>query len=112
VELGASPFRCGEGRPHVNAEDVFRFVLALAFLPVILRLGRGIRIPRGREAFAFGVVCIVAAFGMTAVGPLVPWAGFRLLRHFVFGIGGFSLALAAWQARRWELARPASEARS
>ncbi len=96
----------------MNPDDVFRFLLALGLLPIILRMGRGIRIPTGREAFVFGVVCIVAAFGMTAVGPVVPWAGFRLLRHFVFGIGGFSLAAAAWQVRRYELARPLGEARS
>jgi hypothetical protein len=95
----------------LNPNDVFRFLLALGLLPIILRLGRGIRIPEGREAFVFGVVCIVAAFGMTAMGPLVPWSGFRLLRHFVFGVGGFSLAMAAWQVRRYELARPAGEAR-
>jgi hypothetical protein len=96
----------------LNPDGVFIFLLALGLLPVLFRLGRGIRIPKGREAFAFGVVCIVAAFGMTAVGRLVPWAGFRLLWHFVFGIGGFSLALAAWQVRRYERAQPVGEARS
>lgn len=96
----------------MNPDDIFRFLLALGLLPVILLIGSGIRIPVGREAFVFGVVCIVVAFGMTAIGPLVPWTGFRLLRHFVFGIGGFSLALAAWQVRRYERAREAGEARS
>ena len=59
--------------------------------------------------YVFGVVAIIAAFGMQAVGKFVPWDGFRLLRHFVFGIGGFSLAWAAWQARRFELARAEGE---
>jgi hypothetical protein len=43
------------------------------------------------------------------VSKFVPWDGFRLLRHFVFGIGGFSLAWAAWQVRRFELARAEGE---
>lgn len=88
----------------MNPSDVFRFLLALGLLPVVLRLGRGIRIPKGRRAFVLGVCSIVFAFGMQAVGRFVPWSEFRLLRHFVFGLGGFSLAWAAWQARAYELA--------
>jgi hypothetical protein len=91
----------------MNPSDTFRFLLALGLLPVLLRLGSAVRIPRGKQAFAFGVVAIIAAFGMQAVGKFVPWDGFRLLRHIVFGIGGFSLAWAAWQARMSELARAA-----
>jgi hypothetical protein len=93
----------------LNPSDTFRFLLALGLLPVLFGLGRTIRIPSGREAFTFGVVAIIAAFGMQAVGTFVPWDGFRLLRHFVLGIGGFSLAWAAWQLRRSELARKAGD---
>jgi len=93
----------------LNPSDTFRFLLALGLLPVLLRLGAGVRIPKGREAFAFGVIAIIAAFGMQAIGAFVPWTGFRLLRHFVFGFGGFSLAWAAWQARVSELSRAAGE---
>lgn len=85
----------------MNPSDTFRFLLALGLLPVLIRLGRGINLPKGREAFVFGVVAIIAAFGMQAVGKLVPWDGLRLVRHLVFGVGGFSLALAAWQVRKY-----------
>ena len=85
----------------MNPSDTFRFLLALGLLPVLIRLGRTINLPRGREAFVFGVVAIIMAFGMQAVGRLVPWDGFRLVRHLVFGVGGFSLAFAAWQVRRY-----------
>jgi hypothetical protein len=84
----------------MNPSDVFRFVLALALLPPILRIGRGIRFPLGRKAFLFGVVYILVGVGMQAVGPLVVWTGFKLLRHLVFAAGGFSLAWAAWAAGR------------
>jgi hypothetical protein len=95
----------------VNPSDTFRFLLAVGLLPVIIRLGRGIRLPQGRRAFVLGVVAITFAFGMQAFGSFVPWTEWRLLRHFVFGFGGFSLALAAWQARGYELARKAGEPR-
>jgi len=84
----------------MNPSDVFRFALACALLPPVLRIGRGIRFPLGRKAFVFGVVFILVGFGMQAVGPLIAWTGFKLLRHLVFAAGGFSLAWAAWAARR------------
>ena len=87
----------------MNPSDAFRFVLALALLPAILRIGRGLRFPLSRRAFVYGVVFIVAGFGLQAVGPLVPWAGLRLVRHLAFAAGGFSLAWAAWRARNLAL---------
>lgn len=87
----------------MNPSDVFRFALALVLLPPIIRIGRGIRMPLGRKAFAYGIFFIIVGFGMQAVGPLIPWTGLRLLRHFVFAAGGFSFAWAAWQARRQAL---------
>jgi hypothetical protein len=87
----------------VNPSDLFRFLLALGLLPVMVRLGRGIRMPRGRLAFILGVVAITMAFGMQAFGSLIPWSGLRLTRHLVFGFGGFALAWSAWQARGHEL---------
>jgi hypothetical protein len=95
----------------VNPSDTFRFVLALGLFPVILRLGRGIRLPQGRRAFVLGVAAITLAFGMQTFGPFVSWTGWRLLRHFVFGFGGFSIAWAAWQARGYELAQKAGQPR-
>lgn len=88
----------------MNPGDVFRLVLALVLLPAILRIGRGIRMPRGRQAFVYGLLFIVLGMAMQAVGPLVPWTGLRLLRHFVFAAGGAGLAWAAWSARAHELA--------
>jgi hypothetical protein len=87
----------------VNPSDVFRFLLALALLPPLLRIGRGIRTPGGRKAFVFGVLFIIAGFGMQSVGPLVAWTGLRNIRHLVFAAGGFSLAWAAWRYRRGEI---------
>lgn len=93
----------------MNPSDLFRFLLAFGLLPVIIRLGRGIRLPVGRQAFILGVVAITAAFAMQAFGPLIAWSGLRLLRHFVFGFGGFALAWSAWQARGNQLALKAGE---
>jgi hypothetical protein len=87
----------------VNPSDVFRFALALVLLPAVIRIGRGIRIPFGRTAFVYGVLFIIIGFGLQAIGPLVPWDGLRAVRHLVFAAGGFSLAWAAWQARRQAL---------
>lgn len=94
--------RADRGR-SVNPNDTVRFLLAVGLFPVMVWLGRGIRAPRGRRAFIVGVTAIIAGFGMQAFGYLVPWSEWWLLRHFVFGLGGFALAFAAWQARGYEL---------
>jgi hypothetical protein len=87
----------------VNPSTALQFVLALVLLPPILRIGRGIRLTRGRQAFVLGMLLIILGFGMQLVGPLVPWTGLRFLRHLVLGAGGFALAWAAWSAGRAEL---------
>jgi hypothetical protein len=86
-------------------------MLAVGLFPVVLRLGRGIRMSAGRRAFVVGVAAIILGFGMQTFGRFVPWTEWRLVRHFVFGFGGFSLAWAAWQARGYELARRAGDTR-
>lgn len=101
---GIGGFGGAEGAT-VNPGDLFRFVLALGLLPVMLRIGRSIRIPVGRRAFVIGVAAIIIGFGMQVVGPFIPWRDLRYVRHFVFAIGGFGLAAAAWQARVYELTR-------
>lgn len=88
----------------MDPSDVFRFLLALALMPIVFRIGSRIRMPRGRGAFVVGVTAVVAAFGMAAVGRVVPWDGLKIVRHLTFALGGFSLAWAAWRARRYELA--------
>ena len=89
----------------MNPESVFKFLMGVGLLLIVLNIGRDIRMPRGgRIAFVVGVTAIVFAFGMQAVGPLVPWAAFRFLRHVVFGVGGFGLAWSFWKARQHELA--------
>jgi hypothetical protein len=87
----------------VNPSDAFRFALALALLPIMLRIGRRIRFPSGRKAFVYSVLFIILGFGLQAVSPLVPWNEIRVVRHFAFAAGGFCLAWAAWMARRHEL---------
>ena len=87
----------------MNPNDTVRFLLAVGLFPVMVWLGRGIRAPRGRRAFIVGVTAIIAGFGMQAFGYLMPWSEWWLLRHFMFGLGGFALAFAAWQARGYEL---------
>lgn len=84
----------------MNPSDVFRFVLALALLPGVLRIGRGIRFPLGRTAFLYGTLLILLGFGMQVLGPIVPWTGLKLLRHLTFAAGGFAMAWAAWAAHR------------
>lgn len=95
----------------MNPSTAFQFIVALILLPAILRLGRGIRLERGRKAFTLGLFLIVIGFGMQVVGPYVLWDGFRLLRHLVIGGGGFALAWAAWSAGRAELATKAVTSR-
>lgn len=87
----------------MNPSDVFKLVLALVLLPPIFRIGRGIRLPQGRRAFVYGLLFILLAFAMQAVGPLVPWSGLRFVRHLVFAAGGACFAWAAWAARRHEM---------
>ena len=88
----------------MNAIDVFRFVLALGLLPVVLGIARRIRMPGARMPFLIGFISIVVAFGMAAAQPLWNTDILRAARHLTFGIGGFGLAWAAWEARRDVLA--------
>lgn len=86
----------------LNAMSVFRFLLALALTPVVLGIARRIRMPEAKPAFLIGFLAIVAGFGMSAVQPLtvIPFADLlRTFRHVTFGVGGFGLAWAAWEAR-------------
>lgn len=87
----------------MDPNDVFRFLLALALMPIVFRIGSRIRMPGGRRAFVLGICAVVVAFGMAAVGRVVPWSGLKIARHLTFALGGFSLAWAAWSARRHEL---------
>jgi len=88
----------------MDPSDLFRFLLALALLPIVFRIGSRIRLPKGRTAFVVGVSAVVVAFGMAAVAGIVPWGGLKIARHLMFALGGFSLAWAAWSARLHELA--------
>lgn len=86
----------------MNAMSIFRFLLALGLTPVVLAIGRRIRMPEARPAFLVGFLAIVVGFGMSAAQPLsaAPFADvLRAVRHVTFAIGGFGLAWAAWEAR-------------
>jgi hypothetical protein len=99
------------GYGMISPLNVFRFALALALSPVVLSLGRAIRLPRAaKQAFAFGFIALVIAFGMQLVGPVIPAIKlgavlgdtnyvFRFFRHVMFGVGGFGFAWAAWVVR-------------
>lgn len=87
-----------------DAMSVFRFLLALGLTPMVLGIARRIRMPRARLPFLIGFIAIVLAFGMAAA---LPWWNadiLRAIRHVTFGIGGFGMAWAAWEARRDVLA--------
>lgn len=88
----------------MNAMSVFRFALALGLTPVVLGIGRRIRMPSARMPFLVGFVAIVVAFGMSAAQPLWNTDILRAVRHITFAIGGFGLAWAAYRARLHVLA--------
>jgi hypothetical protein len=88
----------------MNAMNVFRFLLALGLAPIVIGIGRRIRMPLARLPFVVGLAAIVVGLGMSAAQPVWDVQMLRTARHLVFAFGGFALAWAAWQARRTVLA--------
>jgi len=75
-------------------------VLAMGLAPVVIGIGRRIRMPAARLPFVVGFVAIVLGLGMSAAQPLWDVQMLRSVRHVTFALGGFALAFAAWQARQ------------
>ena len=96
---------------HNVVSNAFKLVAALAFLPVVLGIGRRIRVSDvTRKVFVLGVMAIIASFAMTAIDQQVGTGlgaydlVFRWLRHLMVALGGTSFAWAAWRVRHREVA--------
>ena len=93
----------------LDANEFFRFLLALALTPVVMSLGRGLRLESARVPFLVALGAMLFAFGSSAyAGPTLLWL--RALRHLAFAVGGAGLAVAAWRARRQILAESGPDA--
>lgn len=95
---------------HDIVSNAFKLLAALAFVPIMLSIGRNLRIGDARRAFLVGLIAIIASFAMTAIGQQVGSSlgsfdiAFRWMRHLTVALGGFSFAWAAWSIRRHEAA--------
>ena len=100
---------------HDIVSNAFRLLAALAFVPIILNIGRNLRIGDARRAFAVGLVAIIVSFALTAIDQQVGRSfgsfdlAFRWLRHLTVALGGFAFAWAAWNIRRRELTAPGAQ---
>ncbi|HEX9092564.1 MAG TPA: hypothetical protein VF902_01145 [Coriobacteriia bacterium] len=88
----------------MNANELYRLLLALALTPAVFLLGRRIRIPGARVPFLVGYLSMLAAF-VTSLDTDFALLGLRILRHLCYAAGGCGLAVAAWRARRYVVAR-------
>lgn len=91
---------------HDVVSNLFRFFVALAFLPGIFSIGRRIRMPEARTAFLVAILALIMSFGSICIeqqfADYVPWL--RYVRHAMVAVSGFGFAWAAWKARQHELA--------
>lgn len=87
--------------------DAFKLVVALAFLPIVFRIGRKIRIPESARPFTLGVIALVFSFAVNFIAREFGWnqvQWLRWVRHLSVAVSGFSFAWAAWKLRVRELA--------
>jgi hypothetical protein len=89
----------------MDANEVFRFILALALAPAIVTLGRRIRLPRARAAFLVAYAATVVAFGGFVANSVAPSEAWRILIHVGITVAGLGIATAAYFARRIEIER-------
>jgi hypothetical protein len=84
----------------VNANEVFRFVLAIVLGSVIFAMAPGIRIPHVKAPFAAGYIAIVISYLLSVLEDLGPaWTFLHLPQHSLYIIAGVAFTLTAWQAR-------------
>jgi hypothetical protein len=93
---------------HDIVSNAFKLIAALAFVPIMLNIGRNLRVGEARRGFLIGVIAIIASFAMMAIDQQATFGSFdlafRWVRHLTVALGGFSFAWAAWSIRRHEAA--------
>ena len=87
----------------------FKLLVSLAFVPVLLGVGRNIRMPEAVKAFMIGLTALIGSFAVNFLARElglsdVEWI--RLVRHFSVGLAGLAFAWAAWELRKHESAVP------
>ncbi len=89
----------------MDVAETFRFLLALALVPLIFGVGRRISMARARTPFLIGFSAILASFAAGVV--LRSWLPgdfwVRFVMHMAYMVGGLGMAWAAWEARRYAL---------
>jgi hypothetical protein len=100
---------------HDIVGNAFKLLAALAFVPIMLSVGRNVRVGDARRAFLVGFIAIVVSFALTATDQQVGQSlgafdlAFRWTRHLTVALGGLAFAWAAWSIRRRELAAPGGQ---
>jgi hypothetical protein len=88
----------------VDANEVFRLVLAIGLGAVIFAMAPGIRIPHVKSPFAVGYAAIVISYTLTILEDLGPnWGFLHVPQHTLYIIAGVAFTFAAWQARSYAL---------
>lgn len=84
----------------MDANEVFRFVLAAALMPVAFTLGRDLRLGKARSWFVVAMMAMLLAFLGMVFKSEATWLWLRIARHVALAVGGAGLAVAAWHVRR------------
>ena len=92
--------------------DGFKLLVALAFIPIVLRIGRNVRMRDAAKPFLIGIAALVGSFALSFVSrqfglSAVQWL--RWTRHLSVGLAGFAFAWAAWQLRKHEITVPGGQ---
>jgi hypothetical protein len=96
--------RCSDGVSLVDANEVFRFVLAIGLGAVIFAMAPGIRIPHVKVPFAIGYLSMALSYLLSILEDVAPsWKLLHVPQHALSIIAGAAFVLAAWQARRFSL---------
>jgi hypothetical protein len=89
--------------------DAFKLLVSLAFVPVLLGVGRNIRMPGATRAFMIGLIALIGSFAVNLLARelgLSSLEWLRWVRHLSVALAGFAFAWAAWELRRHESAVP------
>jgi hypothetical protein len=88
----------------LDANDVFRLVLAIGLGAAIFAMAPGIRIPRVKTPFAVGYIAMVVSYLLAILEDVAPsWKLLHVPQHSLCIVAGAAFFLAAWQARRFSL---------
>jgi protein-S-isoprenylcysteine O-methyltransferase Ste14 len=88
-------------------DDGFKLLVSLAFVPVLLGVGRRIRMPEAVRAVMIGITALIGSFAVNFLArelgfSAVEWI--RWVRHLSVALAGIAFAWAAWELRKHEAA--------